>query len=818
MLPADAAVSWRRPMQAPPRDRSPAAVKREGARPRIPAEPLLVALFVGVIAVAGVLLALLLLPLVGTMGAGVNALNDRLWEEGASFTAIPHFPERSTIYASDGHTVLATIYLDENRQIVRLRKVSPIARRAVLAIEDDGFYEHGAINVPSVFRALLANIVAGRVTQGGSTLTQQLVKNAVIQSSEQTIARKFQEAALAIRVEQTYSKDEILEMYLNDVYFGNGVYGIGTASLFYFGEPASKLTLPQSALLAGMIASPETYDPLQHPKGAKTRRNEVLDRMAELGWVPQAEVDPAKAEPIRLAPGGLEKRIEPFFVYYIKQQILDMSNPEFDAFGKTEQQRIHTLYQGGLEIYTTLDADWQRYAQQAVLARLSDPAGPDAALVTVATGTGAIRTMLSGRNFEQDQKDLVWRGRRQPGSAFKPFTLVAAFREGIPPGKVYSSESPLQLSAWNNDCRCVSNAEPFGNSGYLDLWTATQNSVNVVFAQLALDVGPDKIVKAAHDMGITSPLDAVPSITLGAEEVSPLDMASAFATLANDGKRCEPFAVVKVLRPDGKKLYQHKPSCEQAISPEIAHQVTAMLQRVVQGGTGTAANIGRPVAGKTGTAQDYTNAWFAGYTQQLATAVWVGFREGQIPMDTFFGGPVFGGTVAAPIWHDYMLRAMAGMPVEYFPAPSPPQSGTIPDVVGLRSLEAQKTLAEANFTPLVEKVHSTEPLNTVIEQAPAAGGSAVLGSLVTLTVSDGIAPKAKIPDVVGLSEDDATAALEAAGFVVEVAYVDVTDGTEEGIVLSQTPAVGEKADAGTTVTIEVGRLAPPPSPGRPRRG
>jgi len=771
----------------------------------------------GVIAIAAGLLALFLLPLFGTVDAGIGALNRRLEAEGAAFTRIPRFPERSTIYASDGRTVLATLYLDENRQLVRLRNVSDIAQKSVLAIEDHAFYEHGAINPTSVIRAMLANLAAGRITQGGSTLTQQLVKNAVIQSDEQTFARKFQEAALAIRLEQTYTKDQILELYLNDVYLGNGVYGIGTASRFYFGRPASKLSLPQSALLAGMIAAPEAYDPLDRPKAARVRRNQVLDRLAELGWVPQTEIDAAKAEPIRLAPdaGKIRRRVEPFFVSYIRQQILDMDDPEFDAFGKTEQQRIRTLYQGGLRITTTIDPAWQRYAQRAVLAHLDRDAGPDAAVVTVDARTGAIRTMLSGKDYDRDQKDLVWRGRRQPGSAFKPFTLVAAFREGIPPGKVYSSKSPVHLSAWDNDCRCVSNAEPYGDSGYLDLWGATENSVNVVFAQLVLDVGPENVVRAAHDLGIAAPLDAVPSITLGAEEVSPLDMASAYATLANEGERCEPFAVARVVARDGKTLYQHRARCERVLSPEIAHLVTAMLQRVVQGGTGTAANIGRPVAGKTGTTQDYTNAWFVGYTPQESTAVWVGFREGQIPMDGYYGRSVFGGTLAAPIWRDYMARVMAGMPVESFPAPPPPERGEVPDVVGMRSLEAQAALADASFTPVVEKVHSVQPVNTVLSQTPAGGASAVLGSAVDLTVSDGRAPKGAVPDVVGLPQKDAIGELEAAGFVVEVTFVDVTDEAQDGVVLSQTPAGGEKADPGSTVTLDVGTVGASPSPGPP---
>ncbi|MGQ0669822.1 MAG: transglycosylase domain-containing protein [Actinomycetota bacterium] len=804
-------------MQAPPKHRSPAAPSREDARFRIPRAPLVPLLFASVIAVAAGLVALVLLPVFGAMGLGVNSLNERLGIEGATFTQIPHFPERSTIYASDG-SVLATIYLDENRQIVRLRNVSDIAQKAVLAIEDDAFYEHGAINVPSVIRAMLANLVAGRITQGGSTITQQLVKNVVIENAEQTFARKFQEAALAIRLEQEYTKDQILELYLNDVYFGNGIYGIGTAARFYFQKPASELNLPESALLAGMVAAPETYDPLDRPQAATSRRNDVLDRLAELGWVPQEDVDRAKAGPIRLpaTAGQREETVEPFFVYYLKKQILDMENREFDAFGKTYNQRLHRLFQGGLKIYTTLDPDWQRYAEEAVYTQpWVAPGAPDAGLATVDVKTGAIRTMFSGRNYEKNQKDLVWLGRRQPGSAFKPFTLVAAFRRDIPPGKVYSSQSPIRLEGWNNDCHCVTNAEGAGDRGYMDLWAATQGSVNVVFAQLVLDVGPENVVQAAHDMGITAPLDAVPSITLGAEEVSPLEMASGFATLANEGKYCEPFAVARVELPGGKKLYQHKAKCEQVISPEIAHLVTAMLQRVVTGGTGTAAALGRPVAGKTGTSQDYTNVWFAGYTPQESTAVWVGFRQGQIPLDTYFGGSVFGGTIAAPIWHDYMSRVMRGFPVLSFPAPPPPESGTIPDVVGLLSEEAEEALAEANFTPKIQMVHSLEPKDTVAEQTPKGGSGAVLGSLVTIKVSDGIPPQNFVPDVVGLKEADAVARIEAKLFVVKVRRIDVIDPALDGIVLAQTPAGRVKAAEGSKVLIEVGRFRP--AGGRPNR-
>jgi membrane peptidoglycan carboxypeptidase len=782
--------------------------------PRPPTEPLVPLLLAAVVALAGALVALALLPLFGTLGAGADALNDRLHAAGAGISLrIPHFPERSTIYAKDG-SVLATLYLDENREIVRLTHVAEVARQAVLAIEDDGFYEHGGINVPSVLRALIANVVAGHVTQGGSTITQQLVKNAVIEDSDQTFARKFREAALAIRMERRYSKDEILELYLNDVYFGNGVYGIGTASRYYFGEPASSLGLSQAALLAGLIRAPTEYDPLAHPKAALRRRNTVLDRMQALGWVPPRRAEVARGRPLGLARdiGRSTQRVQPFFVYYLRNLILNDAGHVFDAFGKTREQRIRTLYQGGLKIYTTLDPGWQRYAQEAVDASpsISPERGPDVSLVSVDAKTGAIRAMLSGKDYQRDQLDLAWRGRRQVGSAFKPFTLVAALEKKVPPGRVYSSRSPYCSPSWTSADHCVVNAEG-GDEGYIDLWTATQDSVNVVFAQLALDIGPSAIVGAAHAMGITAPLQAVPSITLGTEEVSTLDMASAYSTLANGGRHCEPFAISRVLVPGGQALYRHRPTCRQVIEPAVAHQVTAMLQRVVCCGTGSAAALGRPVAGKTGTAQDYTNVYFAGYTPQVATAVWVGFPEGQIPMDSYYGHSVYGGTVAAPIWHAFMARATTGMPAESFPPPPPPKRGTIPDVTGMRAVEAQRAIEHAGFTAIVEKVDSIAPVNTVLSQSAQAGTHASLGGGVKLLVSNGRGKPVVVPSVVGRSRERAAATIEEARLVARVRYIDVDTKKDEGRVLSQTPTGGRKVDPGATVVLEVGRLPATPA-------
>jgi membrane peptidoglycan carboxypeptidase len=333
----------------------------------------------------------------------------------------------------------------------------------------------------------------------------------------------------------------------------------------------------------------------------------------------------------------------------------------------------------------------------------------------------------------------------------------------------------------------------------------------VVFAQLALDVGAENIAETAQLMGITSALDPVPSITLGVEEVSTLDMASGYATLANDGVHCEAFAVARVEQPKEEgggweNLYRHRPACEQVIDAEIAHLVTAMLQRVVTSGTGTAAAIGRPVAGKTGTAQDYTNVYFAGYTPQVSTAVWVGFPSGQEPMDTYYGGSVFGGTVAAPIWQDFMSAAMQGYPIEGFEAPPAPAHGQIPDVVGLPVAEAEAALVEANFTPIVEEVRSFEETGTVLGQSPGGGATAVLGSAVTIQVSNGKGEAVVIPRVTGLTEGEAVRELERLGLVAAVERVPVDDRAQDGIVVAQIP-IGDgtkMVDAGATVTIQVG--------------
>ncbi|MEA2581263.1 MAG: penicillin-binding protein [Actinomycetota bacterium] len=776
-------------------------------------KPLAILLLVPVIALSAGLLAVIIAPPFVAAGVGVTKLSDTLAAAGAGFTHIPRLPERSTIYANDGKTVLAQLYLD-NREIVRLTHVSDVMQQAVIDTEDSEFYNHGALDLRGLIRALIADVRSGTPTQGGSTITQQLVKNAVLGTTDRTFARKFQELAIAMQVEQKYTKKEILELYLNDIYLGSGQYGIGTAADFYFHVPASKLTLVQSTLLAGMVRAPEGYNPINHPKRARRRRNFVLDRMAFLGDISQAKADSTKAKPLGIVkhPGTNSLATPPYFVTYLTQQILNNTNGEYDSLGKGYQARQKRLQEGGLKIYTTLDPQWQSYAQEAASAPWAVPVAnpgyankPDTGIVSIDNATGAIRTMLSGRNFQRDKLNLVT-SVRQTGSAFKPFTLVAAFRQHVSPNTTFSSRSPFCSPKWTSNDHCVNNSE-VGDMGFINLWTAIADSVNVVFAQLALQVGPDAIVSAAHDMGITSNLLAVPSITLGTNSVSPLDMASAYQTFANDGVHCEPFAVTRILNSDGV-LYRHKPACNAVLKPDTAHLITAMLHGVVTSGTASSsgANLSPwPVSGKTGTTQDYADAWFIGYTKQVSTSVWVGFPSTDTSMAPYFGTGVFGGSLAAPIWAAYMTHVMHGMPPLSFASPPTPKRANIPNVVGKTQAKAAAALRRAHFVPVVQAIDDAAPKGIVVSQSPSGGFSAELGTSVIIEVSTGKPATKAVPTVTGLTLADAKAALTKRGFAVVIKNTVVTNPVKIGVILAQSPGGGEHAKQGSTVTITVGR-------------
>lgn len=774
--------------------------------------PFEVLLIIVVIGIAAGLVAITFLPAF----AGVDTLTQRIQakmkEAEATFHKIK-FSQTSTIYDANGN-VLSTVNAGENRVLVKINKVAPVVKDAVLAIEDHGFYEHAGVDAESIIRAAIVNLASGRIEQGGSTITQQLVKNAQIGSTAQTFERKFQEAALAGRMEREYTKDEILELYLNQIYLANGVYGIGTASQYYFNKPASKLNLPQAALLAGMIQSPENYDPTKKSTrtAAKLRRGVVLSAMVQYGYITPQQAAKARKAPIALKTAAYDHKEKlDFYTHHALYEMLSSGHKEWDFLGSNYKERLRALGTGGYRIYTTYQPRIEDMAQKVAEKRLGS-GSLDTGIATVEPGTGKVLLMLSGKNYQKDQYDLVATektergqllGTRQPGSSFKAFTLVAAFEEGIPPTTRYPSNSPMNLGpAWDNACHCVYNAEPFGGFGNIDLFTATTHSVNVVFAQLVLQVGPDTVAEVADRMGVKdSNLEAVPSITLGSEEVSPLEMASAYATLANHGTYCAPYFIDRIVSANGKVVYKHKPNCKEVIDPDVADLTTNLLEGPIQSGTGTAAQIGRPAAGKTGTSQDKADLWFVGYTPQLSTAVWVGNPRGRVPTD------YYGGTIAAPIWHDVMLKLLKGVPSEGFrKAPSlKAEKFGVPDVIGMSENDAMRTISRAGFSPFSREVDSTEPEGTVVAQNPAAGSTVPKGSNVTIDVSSGKPPEAVVPSVGGMILYEAQRALKGAGFGVSVQYVEVSKKSQNRIVLSQAPGGGTKAQPGSTVTINVGK-------------
>lgn len=772
-----------------------------------------IGLFLGVLAMASLLFALVLLPSLGVAGRAVQRFNDEFISIGTEADlAYPRFPVRSTVYAADG-SVLATLFGDENRKIVRLDQINDVTRKAVLAIEDTKFYEHPGIDVIGIFRAVLANIKAGGIAQGASTITQQLARNAFPSvGTERTLARKLQELKVAKRLEEEYSKDEILELYLNRVYFGRGVYGIGTAAEYYFSKRAEELTLPEAATLAGLIAAPERWSPATDMEAAVGRRNQVLERMSRLGWVSELEAEQAMALPIQLNLKPASQPRAPFFVRYLTNRILD--DPRF---GSSREARKHTLFQGGLKIYTTVDPRLQRAGAKAVNKQLPLLKDPESAIATIDARTGAIKALVSSVSFQKSQVNLATGEGgtgRQSGSAFKPFTLVAAFEQGIPQMKVYNGASGQTVECGpGNPPYTVNNAD--GSGGYMNLWSATQSSVNAVFVQLSVDAGLEKVVEVAHRMGIESPLQPFCSLTLGTNEVTPLEMASAFSTLANEGKRCEPFAITRVIDRNGNIVFRQKHGrCKQVVDKKIAALVVNMLERVVTSGTGTRASLGsRPVFGKTGSTNELNDAWFSGCTRQLCSATWVGHKNALVPMYNVHDFPrVYGGTIPAQIWHDYMLTATRGMQVMDFPPAPAPEAATIPNVLGKQQQEAEEILAEANFTPIVREVPSLIPAGQVSAQSPAAGGRVTAGSAVYIHVSNGAVPTFATPNVTGLTEAKARAKLTAKGFGVYVQYWQTPDPALNGVVASQTPGAGTPAPAGTQVLIGVWWYGPLPPP------
>ncbi len=591
-------------------------------------------------------------------------------------------PPLQTTYVLDRHgDVIGTFHASVDRTIVPIDQMSQTLRDAVVAAEDKDFYLHAGVDPVGILRAAWNDLIARRTVQGGSTITQQVVKNVYAGHYEtdpktgattyvippRTFTQKVREALLAMKLDRTYSKDEILAQYLNTIYFGHGAYGVEAAAETYWGIHASELNTLRAATLAGLISNPSIYDPIDHPADAEVRRNYVLDRMVASGYLTQARADALKALPVKTHPSDGALTYPPklgYFLDYTKRALI----------AKYGEARV---FSGGLQVTTGLDPRMQAAAEQAVAGRLNTPGDPQAALVAIDPRTGEVRAMYGGSDWAKSQVNLATGDGgtgRQAGSAFKPFTLTAAMEDHISLSSQWYGPGTITIT----DPRCYTNGAPWTlsnasdeESGTFSLASATAYSVNTVFAQVASKVGPDAIVDVAHRMGIRSTLESVCSITLGTQAVTPLEMANAYATLAAQGVRRRATPIDTVKDPTGAVIDRTTGKGKQVIATNDANLVTYALQNVIRYGTGTNAYIGRPAAGKTGTAQSYVDAWFCGYVPQLVTCVWIGYPKGEIPMVGVEGySAMFGGDIPALIWHDFMLSATANMPILTFPTPS----------------------------------------------------------------------------------------------------------------------------------------------------
>ncbi len=549
----------------------------------------------------------------------------------------------SIVYAADD-TVLAQWHGEQDRTVVSLDKIPRSMQDAVVAIEDERFYTHKGVDSEAILRALRANAENGEYQQGGSTITQQVVK-LLFTDGERTLSRKVREALMAYQLESRADKQRVLETYLNLVYFGEGTYGVESAATHYFSKPASELTVAQSALLAGIIQSPSRFSPGSNPEDARRRRDVVLAKMREQGTITSAEESAAAAEDIVLKTPETPPAFAPYFVEYVKQALIDRLGSEM-------------VFQGGLRVYTTLEPVLQTRAEKAASTNLPDKNDPAVSIVCVDHTNGQILAMVGGRDFAKDKFNLAVQARRQPGSAFKPFVLVTALGEGVRPTDVFSA-APYSVEV-TDGVWTVQNYENGVTSGSMTLAVATDWSVNAVYARLIMKVGAQDVVTTAKAMGITTALEPNPAIALGGLRtgVSPLEMASAYGTIASGGMRRVPTGIVRVTDDAGRVVYEPEHTDERAIEAGVAKQASSMLHDVVENGTGQAARIGQWAAGKTGTTQAYRDAWFVGYSGDLSTAVWVGHPEGQVSMTNVHGVRVTGGSYPARIWKYFMESAV----------------------------------------------------------------------------------------------------------------------------------------------------------------
>ncbi len=768
------------------------------------------------------------------------------WEATTLVPPIPELSEPSSIYAADGQLIL-TLPVAEQREVLEsIDDIPKFVRDAVVAIEDERYYKHNGWDLRGIIRAARTNVAAGGISQGGSTITQQYVENTFWfdmknckddDGNKDTGGAKckIEEINLAIRLEEKFSKDFVMLGYLNTIFFGANSFGIQAAADTYFGKDISEVTLGEAAILAALIQLPSGLNPFNNPEGALARRKLVLERMLANDFISEDEFEQAFSEPLRLNPGRVVLTdIEyeaPYFVEEVKEWFLKGDDPQLTALYPTQADRFKALESDKLRIETTVDLALQARAEEALnngLPKLNPNNGepnPSSAAVILEPATGNVVAMVGGRDFFDSESTFaevnlaVGKG-RQAGSAMKPIALAAAIdRRGIAATSVYPAPRSIIIETESGPWKVKGGA----SGGKSDLIRATRFSTNTVYAQLVDQITPELFVDVAHDLGIKNDIAAVRAAALGTEDVTVLELANVFATFANQGVQNDPVYVTRILDKDGQVIYQHRPDPKLAIQPSTANQISWILQGVIDRGTGTSARIGRPAAGKTGTAQNFADATFAGYTPQYAAAVWVGYPEGQIPMvPPLTTERVFGGTFPARLWSDIMTIAHEGLPEIEFPAPPASSTTTViipisdrpptdvPDVVGRKKNPARNVLEEAGFV-VVEIPVATNQVspNRVMNQSPPGGTQAPEGSTVTIEVA--VNPgdvRFEVPNVVGLKLAEARSILAAAGLTVEVnQQAESEDGSippgRGKKVWSQDPGGGAQVGIGALVRIWV---------------
>jgi membrane peptidoglycan carboxypeptidase len=775
--------------------------------------------------------------------------------------SFPDLSRVSRVYAKDGEQ-LAELHDGRISEPTPISAIPEMVIHAILAAEDSDFYEHEGVDFQAIASAAIDNIISDS-TRGGSTITQQIAKNLFV-GDEVSIQRKVNEAFVAAELERRYSKDQILEYYINSVFFGSNSYGITAAAREYFEKDLDELAIHEAATLAVLVRNPTFYNPRKRASSVLDRRDSVIDEMHDQGWITQAQATVAKRQPLQVADKQSFVGQADHVVAEVTRQLLN--EDEFSFLGATREERKRAIFGcpaddvtctggGGLRIETTIDLTAQLEANRVLASWLPTPVGednvalcqklfpndpiafleqyatihscaPTGAIATVENDTGAVRVMASGLPFAFNQFDLAVQGRRNPGSSMKPITLVAALEGGeITLGSYYNASQTIEI-----DCPlyCVPNPWVVNNAGgsqpVTTLNTATSSSINTVYAQVAVEIGPDKIVDMAHRMGIESELTPVPSLTLGASAVSPLEMASAYSNFATNGLHAHTYIIERILTEDGKPIYQHQVTQEQIATPAIFAAARDPLTRVpTSAGTAPRANIGRPQGGKTGTHQNYQEAWFVGFVPQYSTAVWVGYEAEQIPLrNVTINGTtyarVFGGTVPAPIWAEFMTWYVRDTEPASFPE-NPPGTELyfitpttfVPSVIGLLREQAEQEIAKAKLAIQVIEVPSADPVGTVVSQDLIAGSEVDQGSAFTIEVASGQAPALWVPNYIGQPFELVRARFlefsneRRLGLTIERIDVSTPNNpSDNGMIIAMEPGVGETIGFGTLIRLYVG--------------